>query len=221
MFDEAAGAAATVAGSSQGLGLLRRSLLWFRPPSAASLVRIGRGGAGGGMPVQVPSWSWMAYMGEIDYLALKFGSIDWEDLRSPWSSSSSSSSSQPPPAATTRSDGALATLGAELSATVRTVIATPRSDGSASRRRLYFDVLEGSAPAAWRAGEGLECVVLGVEQLDADNMWPLTERLHYVLLVAPTAGLGERDGGKVYKRVGAGCLPGNALSEKGEWIVIR
>ncbi len=60
-------------------GLLRRGLLWYRPADKQALAPIqfppGR---------EVPSWSWMAYMGEIDFLRLTFGAIDWMDLRSPW-----------------------------------------------------------------------------------------------------------------------------------------
>jgi hypothetical protein len=67
--------------SGQG-GLLRRSLLWYRPPNK-ELVKIKF------LPsrtIVVPSWSWMAYMGEIDYLKLEFGNIDWMEIQSPWSS---------------------------------------------------------------------------------------------------------------------------------------
>jgi hypothetical protein len=49
-------------------GTLLRSLLWYRggDPNTSSLTRIE-------FPddrVGVPSWSWMAYTGEIDYLSL-------------------------------------------------------------------------------------------------------------------------------------------------------
>ncbi|KAF3051863.1 hypothetical protein E8E11_010396 [Didymella keratinophila] len=64
-------------------GLLRRSLLWRRPDHVESLGRIkfpvDRGAT------SIPTWSWMAYDGPIDYLDLDFGRLDWADLISPWS----------------------------------------------------------------------------------------------------------------------------------------
>ncbi|KAI1262704.1 heterokaryon incompatibility protein-domain-containing protein [Xylariaceae sp. FL1019] len=70
---------------TSGGGLLRRSLLWHCP-SGKELTRIRytRDPRLSG----VPSWSWMAYKGAIDYLHPEFGHIDWADVQSPWSSSS-------------------------------------------------------------------------------------------------------------------------------------
>lgn len=70
MFDE-----------GESKGLLRRSLLWRRGYDTPSLTRIN-------FPdghATVPSWSWMAYTGGINYLDLDFGGLEWEDLQSPWS----------------------------------------------------------------------------------------------------------------------------------------
>lgn len=67
-------------------GTLPRSLLWHRGGATPSLSRIK-------FPesrVSVPSWSWMAYTGEIDYLSLDFGKIEWENIESPWSRSEDS-----------------------------------------------------------------------------------------------------------------------------------
>ncbi|KAF2132922.1 HET-domain-containing protein [Dothidotthia symphoricarpi CBS 119687] len=65
-------------------GTLARSLLWHRGGDTSSLTRIKFTG------VSVPSWSWMAYTGGIDYLSLDFGRIDWEKIESPWSRSDKS-----------------------------------------------------------------------------------------------------------------------------------
>jgi len=64
-------------------GLLRRSLLWHRGNDTLRLRRIK-------FPTDraisvVPSWSWMAYTGGIDYFTLPFGGMDWEEMQSPWS----------------------------------------------------------------------------------------------------------------------------------------
>lgn len=64
-------------------GLLRRSLLWCRGADTVSLTRI-EFPAERGVPM-IPSWSWMAYAGGIDYLELDFDQIDWLDIKSPWS----------------------------------------------------------------------------------------------------------------------------------------
>lgn len=66
-----------------GPSLLLRSLLWRRGHDTQRLERIR-------FPVDsarstVPSWSWMAHAGGIDYFKLGFGHYEWEDLQSPWS----------------------------------------------------------------------------------------------------------------------------------------
>ncbi|KAK3346547.1 hypothetical protein B0T25DRAFT_583715 [Lasiosphaeria hispida] len=56
-------------------GLLRRGLLWYRPANKEALVPITF------PPSQaVPSWSWMAYMGQIDFLRPGFGTVEWMEL---------------------------------------------------------------------------------------------------------------------------------------------
>lgn len=73
-------------GHSPGRGLLRRSLLWCRGADTPALYPIG-------FPAdhatgKVPSWSWMAYAGGIDYIGPRFGRVEWNALGSPWSPSS-------------------------------------------------------------------------------------------------------------------------------------
>ncbi|KAL9562654.1 hypothetical protein ACKAV7_013218 [Fusarium commune] len=65
-------------------GLLRRSLLWRRPETVTSLDRISF--ASGPGALMVPSWSWMAYNGRIDYIPAEFGGTEWEPLQSQWDS---------------------------------------------------------------------------------------------------------------------------------------
>lgn len=62
-------------------GWLCRSLLWARDPLVPTLTRIA-------FPHDcatsiVPSWSWMAFDGGIDYLHPDFGGFDWEPLQPP------------------------------------------------------------------------------------------------------------------------------------------
>lgn len=62
-------------------GWLRRSLLWRRGSSGLKRIMFPNGGAA----LKVPSWSWMAFDGGIDYHRPDFGNYDWEDIASPWS----------------------------------------------------------------------------------------------------------------------------------------
>jgi hypothetical protein len=63
-------------------GLLPRSLLWRRGKNTSTLQKIDFPIA----PEAVPSWSWMAVSGGIDYFPLEFNGFDWQAVESPWSS---------------------------------------------------------------------------------------------------------------------------------------
>lgn len=68
---------------SDNPGLLRRSLLWHRAKDTPTLKRIT-------FPIdrdRVPSWSWMAFSGGIDYFSLTWNGYDWQDLQPPWGGS--------------------------------------------------------------------------------------------------------------------------------------
>ncbi|KAK1445830.1 tryptophanyl-tRNA synthetase [Colletotrichum melonis] len=69
-----------------GGGLLRRSLLWQRG-SDSTLDRIIFPAE---RDLEVPTWSWMAYKGGIDYLEPPFDGVDWEksEIQSPWANKS-------------------------------------------------------------------------------------------------------------------------------------
>jgi hypothetical protein len=175
-------------------GLLRRSLLWYRPVDKV-LTRIHYPLSG--TAVVPPSWSWMAYMGEIDYLRLEFGKVDWKEISSPWSRGRGGDISL--------TDDKIANTA--LSGEVRAItldIADERNG------HLYFDMPGGAEVSA------LQCVVLGVEQ----GKQPPGSKSHYFILVAPMISR-ERDGSKVYKRIGAGYLPGRCISAEGQKIRIH
>lgn len=60
-------------------GTLRQTLLWRRGADTKSMARIE-------FPSDryvVPSWSWMAHTGGIDYLNVGYGAYDWEDIQPP------------------------------------------------------------------------------------------------------------------------------------------
>jgi hypothetical protein len=172
-------------------GLLRRSLLWYRPVDKV-LTRINYPSSG--TALVPPSWSWMAYIGEIDYLALEFGKVDWKELRSPWSLGRSGDVS---------AKKANTTLCGEVRA-IKLDITDEKN------KQLYFDSFEVVDTSV------VQCVVLGVEQ----GIQPLSSKIHYFILVAPMISL-ESDGSKVYERIGAGYLPGRYISAAGQKMTIH
>ncbi|RYC63133.1 hypothetical protein CHU98_g3091 [Xylaria longipes] len=175
------------------LGLLRRSLLWYRPENM-ELTRIKFPPARA--PVAAPSWSWMAYTGEIDFLKLEFGKIDWMAIQSPWSSGKG---------ATVPIDGSSGILA--LTGQARAIIDYAEADKSG---KLYYDINQGVG------GGEVRCVVLGVERGEQ----AMGARLHYFILVKPTRSRLSRSS-KAYERVGAGYLPGRFIAPtSGEQIQI-
>lgn len=176
-------------------GLLRRSLLWRRGADTARLTRIN-------FPTEsvvsaVPSWSWMAYTGGIDYLQPEFGSFEWEDLQSPWSSNSPQNVSQ-----------------TDFSTVNMALIATARQYdlGAAvlSEGELIFDTPNRSSMPKTL------CVVLGKAKERS-----LQEMKRYYVLVIAVAGHDGRAGETVYERVGAGHLPGKCISPSGFFVRIH
>ncbi|KAI8213173.1 Mitogen-activated protein kinase kinase kinase YODA [Colletotrichum sp. SAR 10_76] len=170
-----------------GKGLLQRSLIWCR-----SL-----GGTLGSIkfPVEkkifVPTWSWMAYEGGIDYLAPEWNKTEWEqqDLRSPWSADS-------PVQYTTDKNSTIS-----LEATARDF---DEAKAVKEHITLYFDMpdkADGRTP-------GLKCVILARPKTGSTT----TDRMCYVLLVAPQVT--KRSGGStVFERVGVGKMPESCVSQ--------
>ncbi|SPQ24631.1 1c852c8e-3c27-4064-b4f6-a4ad5c015261 [Thermothielavioides terrestris] len=170
-------------------GLLRRSLLWHRADQTARLDRIVFPAARA-ISV-VPSWSWMAYTGAIDYISPEFGSVEWEEMQSPWSGRHS-------PLLSEGQGGNIA------------LVAKARQydpfKAKPEDTKLVFD-----SPGLSEQGETL-CVVLGQQ---TDSM-----RRTYLILVRSTAGR-DRNGSKIYERVGAGYLPGNCIGEERGMVTIH
>ncbi|XP_014559825.1 hypothetical protein COCVIDRAFT_90891 [Bipolaris victoriae FI3] len=168
-------------------GLLRRSLLWRRGVDTRSLTRIH-------FPTEsvlptVPSWSWMAYTGGIDYLQPDFGNYEWEeDLQSPWSTNAPSNISN--------TDISIANMALVAPAREYDLGAAVLSEGE-----LIFDTPNRSSMPKTL------CVVLGKAK---GSPSPETRR-HYILIVA-VAGHKGCAGETIYERVGAGYLPGKCIS---------
>jgi hypothetical protein len=130
----------------------------------------------------------MAYTGGIDYLQPGFGHFEWEDLKSPWSPEA------PDNASSTNAHAVKVTLGAK--AREYDLGAAVQGEGE-----LIFDTPAGSSQPITL------CVVLG----KAKGCPSPEMQKHYLLIVTSTANR-DRNGEKLYKRVGVGWLPGKCLS---------
>jgi hypothetical protein len=170
-------------------GLFHRSLLWIRGEFERSMTPIV-------FPLQrnikVPTWSWMAYKGGIDYEDPPFQKTEWEknEIRPPWTRGGIGS------AETTLQAPEMA-----LSAIVRDF----RVDGRKSDEvRLVYDT-ERTASDGQRA----QCVIIArsTEGLSNHN------KKYYVLLVMSTGTAAAR-GQATYKRVGAGFMLGKYIELK-------
>ncbi|KAF6841818.1 hypothetical protein CMUS01_03421, partial [Colletotrichum musicola] len=167
---------------------LRRSLLWRRSDDTQTLFRIN-------FPpdyaiTKVPSWSWMAYTGGTDYISPPFGDVDWQELQSPWSSSSGAFGGG---SRTEDRGGSLDLIGK-----ARDYVSLEPSDGQGE---IVLDHPGGSQPLATKA------IVLGVQKGKAH----ISYRTHYLLIIAEPAAR-DREGRRVYERVGAGMLPGRCVT---------
>lgn len=162
--------------------LLRRSLLWQRSEDTRTMRRID-------FPPErnmaVPTWSWMAYEGGIDFLDLPLGGVDWikddrnYEIHSPWVVDGSKVSHTIDQTGSTELDA----IAKEFN-----VLET-----LANEFMIIYDI-----PKA--EGQTLKCVVMGRR---IENGKPEDAR-HYVLFIAPK-------GGAVYERVGVGYMPGKFI----------
>lgn len=189
-------------------GLLPRSLLWRRGDDmhGQALSRIK-------FPAHrvissVPSWSWMAYTGSIQYLVLRFGGFDWAHIESPWSD---------------RREQAADVEGDD-----------PDPGFIVEARQYSFESTTYDRDAAFQAGGWLYfddpsreastdtlCVVLGIEKgLDPStgNMKSSSEKMNYLIVVSERYVGGQKN--NVYERVGAGYLPGRCVGAASSKIVL-
>ncbi|KAI1122254.1 HET-domain-containing protein [Nemania abortiva] len=171
-----------------------RSLLWQRDTRLQSVMT----------PIhfptsqkyKVPSWSWMAYEGAIDFMDLPFGKVNWEEgeIRSPWS----------PPSLATPSSSHLSIIS---NASWHTADKNGRNDLTAIARdfstsadaRIVYD--GGKRPR----DQIVKCVLVGRSKtsMRMDN-----EKFYYVLVIA------QKQDARSYERIGVGTLPGSLITLK-------
>jgi hypothetical protein len=174
-----------------GNGLFHRSLLWQRGedeplPGFSAIVFPPESN------ISVPTWSWMAYKGGIDYLDPPFEKTDWEksDIHPPWTRGGEAARM----AETEHYDA-----GIELVARARDYNVAGSRIGEV---RLVYDTELNSSD-----GIRVQCVVVAKSKEGKTN----NEKRHYVLIVVST-NLTGAGGDKIYKRVGAGYMLGKYIA---------
>jgi hypothetical protein len=175
-------------------GHLRRSLLWRRGydvPEMPGLVPI-ESPLDSGHTTVVPSWSWMAYIGGIDYLDLEFNGVDWMELHSPWTRQGWENSQSVIP----RQPGERLYLGG----------ISRDFDELKSKKGESLLVYDRPVEKAVH-----KCVILGKKR----GIAAPGSRLNYVLLVAPTDSEANQ-----WRRIGAGYLPERCVDAAKSFITI-
>ncbi|RTE79094.1 hypothetical protein BHE90_006400 [Fusarium euwallaceae] len=170
--------------------LLHRSLLWHRAKAPLEKIVFPPDRQ------KAPTWSWMAFQGEIDYLAVPFNGVDWDtELKSPWQK------------AETQSAGRSEVL--EIRATARQLkVGNKAIEGV----KLFFNSSGQSQPLVSKA----LCVVVGKEK----GHTHVKDRTHYILLVRPT-GSAKESQTMVCERIGAGQVPGRCIEADGQGSEVR
>ncbi|KAI1313731.1 HET-domain-containing protein [Xylaria venustula] len=180
-----------------GKGLFHRSLLWQRGEDELDpgLTRIV---FPPGRRVAVPTWSWMAYHGGIDYVDPPFDQTIWEkeDIHPPRMKDSTTSSHTH--------------ARMELLATVRRFNVAGHLDGEV---RLVYDTEKNQSD-----GTRPQCVVIAKSR---EGQTP-QEKKFYVLLVSLLSSYANGSD-HIYERVGAGVMLGRFIlfDEPGEQAKIR
>lgn len=181
-------------------GLFHRSLLWQRGEEADDASNLTPIQFPAERNVHVPSWSWMAYKGGIDYTDPPWEAALWEkkDVFPPWTTGAQQDTETAP------LDGIVG-----ITATVRDFNTAGYKLGEI---KLIYDTERRSGSDGQRA----KCVV--VARSRAGDTDP--EKRFYVLLVTATpkkSGRGER----IYQRAGAGYMLGKFILLEGPGISVK
>ncbi|KAK4443014.1 HET-domain-containing protein [Podospora aff. communis PSN243] len=173
-----------------GQSLLPRSLLWRRGKEEAALLRILPGsGREGSYNPHVPSWSWMAYGGGIDFFDLPLGGVDWrvQEIQDPWGE------------------------GNGLSVLARRFKGMPASSAGQQDFEIVLDA-GGEGDGMLEGWKDWRCVVVGSKRARKGQTatMPSDERTHYFLVITPRKK--DLDGDEaVYERMGVGKMAGKFI----------
>lgn len=166
---------------------MERDLLWRRDRKGDMLTRIDYPSAR-----RVPSWSWMAYSGEIEYLPVPFDETEWcrENINRPLDGGSMRQ--------------AEASGGAEL----RVAVNSMTMSGIDVRARIFRDNEDDKVDEP-----SLGCVIIGRGKAGRETE---DGQIHYVLVVRPLGTANH------YERVGVGCLFARHIREQPRrWVTLR
>lgn len=177
-------------------GLFHRSLLWKRGESEDDVAAL--------TPIQfpperninVPTWSWMAYVGGIDYDDPVFQTADWETEEitvGPWTEDAKKDKSA-------SLDGRIG-----IKAIIRDFDVKGRSKDDV---KTTYDDPERRTTGP--NGERAQCVVVAKAKARTEEI-PRADKRHYVLLVVPTGDV-DPAGTKEYNRVGMGFMLGKYIT---------
>ncbi|KAK3400007.1 hypothetical protein B0T20DRAFT_460168 [Sordaria brevicollis] len=187
--------------------LLPRSLLWQRGEEVPSLTKIS-------FPpetsMRLPTWSWMAYDGGIDFLDLPLGEVDWDvsEIKGNWTKPQMTLDIRHglgPPQQSTQE--------AELMAKTRNF--KPAMSGTTE-----FDIIYDIPDQVPRDSASLKCVLVGKLRVNSDV--PKEQTTYYVLVIALRQRLLMAD---MYERVGVGRMLGEYIDLDNwlprDWVKIK
>jgi hypothetical protein len=180
--------------SEQGRGYLGRSLLWQRGSDEKTMTQISFESKE--RAISVPTWSWMAYKGGIDYMDLPFDGVDWEteEIQSPWT---------PSPGQSWHTGDRPGSIDLKGVARDFRLIITNENEG-----QVIYDEPDKTG------GRTFKCVVFG--RLKTGNA--SAGQKHYVLIVGRKPGTGDA---APYERVGVGFMPGNCITFDAPGLKVR
>lgn len=174
-------------GNREMKSFYHRSLLWRRESDTTRLRRIDFSSSHS--PISVPSWSWMAYKGPIDYLAVEFDKVTWSDhkrLSPPFVSNESALTG-------THTDMLPARQFAIRAETFAYNELGREKDASVIHLDLKLVLIQ----------RKYRCVVVGVTR----SSLPEQKKMHYVLIVTHKGNSKDR----IFERVGVACMLGSQI----------
>ncbi|KAM0228896.1 hypothetical protein ACHAPO_010420 [Fusarium lateritium] len=168
-----------------GHGLFHRSLLWQRSDGEPVLELIDFSKR---PEHSVPTWSWMAFKGGIDYLDPPFNKVDWEmkEVESPWSRTSGGS------------EGTLSSR--QLKVNVRPFNVAGHRPGDIE---LIYDNPERKATSE---GYRPKCVILATSKEGGQR----NEKSFYVMILIEAPNT-DSHGEQVFTRLGVGRMMGKYI----------
>ncbi|KAF1924940.1 uncharacterized protein M421DRAFT_103483 [Didymella exigua CBS 183.55] len=168
-----------------------RSVLWYRGAEEEFRDGLKTIDFPADRHIRVPSWSWMAYSGGVDYVDVPGDTVDWEfdNIAGPWTRDS-----------ITTSNPALQNSAMAIPAIVRDFNVGKQLRGEVD---LRYDM----ARTAEADGHRPQCVIVAKDKRERSEM----KKRYYMLLVVPKRSMAGRDR-NFYGRIGAGYMMGKYIN---------